>query len=662
MAIECVLTYLDWRHLGIVYPLLVVSLPKQSRLRLSATQLRRCIARSINQQLSSNRKSYRDEFQLHLVNFDKLQRHIECNPLVLLQHYFIYLRYGTVPNYTFDPALDYYYGIFSTHHVTSTDNMFRRVMSISFHPSECVVALVFAESICFSYGVFAYAGSARASAGSLLYYQIGPINSQRSVSPCACSPSHHFQQFTWSPKGTKICILETDIRLAESNKVNTLTGYFLIFDLYTYRIRKIAAERDSPDIKDLEMVTTWGKHINNMYLWATDEDIYYPEIWCGRTGFTIHHLKVVANTKTNDVTITRLRQIVYEPSIRPNLFVYPSGGTRPPSFDRCCVYGWSQIDSTSTPSSDLIPYSFWLINSGNVMFTSDECPNGKHIPHSILRRQAVTLPNDTFKSSSAIIFKHHKLHDAACLSDDPSYLLVLLGCDANLYTPYMTSARSEKRKWNGETYEPIDCESISYDLGFSPRATEDKCCWGVDRPSHYVRKPHQEFLYLGRIKGESGDDRYEHLAMAKVFVVDSPSHKPWQLQIVGQTKYYVLIRECCNRKLGNNNNAPPRTFLFSKLLNQCTELLTTNYYPHPQKDLFLFFDFNTDTCTKNSNIIVLKSRILSDQNDPDLDNDRCLAYAGPEELFSPCTYCKSHGYRFKYDFNKSIKAVRNDRT
>lgn len=668
VAVETILYWLsDWRYLAIAYPILLECSPRSNSPGLWAGALKRSAKRWFEQ------FGNRWPLDANNINYIKLIKLVGSNPNIMLQQYFEILSVLKRPG---PVSLHYYYGnlVSPSAGFTRYEHQQRRVRHVIFHPTESVVALLFYDGHCYSFGVYAYAGAALAKNSQLLYWHHGPLSRYYTVCTgapvCVCQLHCHWMKLMWSPKGTKLCCLETHMTGITSNRQNKVVGYFFNFDLQTYRIQKIDCGDGKALFDDMFLVTgRGGPLINNMYLWASDDDFYYPHAWFGRTGFWLFHINLRFNRETQRIVMTRCPRITFNPAIQPNLFVYTDQSFRPRSRDRC-DFSESSFISNSTVESFEIPVSHWLIK--NVLFTCDECPEPGHAPHSILRRQAIPVTENAFSPTSAIIFKRHRIHDAAPLSTDPSFLLVVLSCDQNIYQPPSSLDRS---KWNGENVMPIDTdENVAYDLGSQCKTPADECVWGEDLSNLYVRKNHQEYVYLGIVKGESCDDKFEQLAWGSITIVDSPAYLPWQLEIMGQSNNYVLLRECCNRKIKPPPSQPPhhdsilfasepRCFFFSKVLNQCLEIAHPHFFPHPTRDLYLNFNFQPSTRNNEAHpIVVVKSRVRchSRENYDDLESDRQMTSTTAQTLLNQCTHCKKKCYFYNNTFNKSIPCIIND--
>lgn len=641
--IERILSYLGWRHLGIVYPMFCVLAPDRIP-RLTSSLLRRCLR-------SAERGS---RYQLKYINETSLRQAISKSPTILLRHFYeIFRTYKESAR--LQPFLDTYYSVFdviSPRAMPNAKKYVRTVSSIVFHPTEPIVVLVFNESTGSSFSVYAYAGSARAKKGLLLYHHRGGMKSCTDL--CSCCDLIHFMQVSWSPGGSKLCCLEACIFTCATLE-NTIFANFFVLNPTTFDMRRIDNDPNQPDVT-IELVP-FGRHrIHNITLWATDDDFYYPEVWLNRDGFSMRHLKIAYSTATNNVTLTRLNTgIIWGPE-RPNLFTYPAHSIGSGVYQYCNVFG-----SLIPHETDFaIPYGFWLINKGKVLFTCEDCPNSQHIPHSILRRQAVLLPDNTFPPDSGIVFKNHRIQDAAPLSTDPSYLLLLLSCDSQCYTPWCTTARDCMADWEGSRYEPLTPDS--YSLG-SNRISND-CRWGTVHSGEVCDGEREIKVFLGIIRGESADDRFRQIAIASLSIRGGAKHQ-YQLQIFGQSDNYVLIKECCDHRPQTSNNLGPRIFLFSKLLNECIELTVDKaYYPHPKNDIFLYFNFQSRDPRDYQSIVVFKSVIASDdQQFEKLEYDRFLAFGTLCQCqCSPCPNCSFYNSNRDSDFNMPIKPVRINNT
>lgn len=622
--IETICSYLGWRHLGIVYPMFCLLAPSKTSRLLLAKTIRPCLQRSGN--LTEN-------FRFEFLNETSLCNAIANSPNILLKHFYDIFRIRKIP-VQIRPFIDSYYTAFDTiePHVNPSNKCVRRnVASIVFHPSEPIVAIVFIEQNVASFGVYAYAGTARAKKGFLLYHHKGQAAENRL----------HFMQISWSPSGSKLCCLEA-VPSTNITRVNHVVANFFVLNTQTFEIRRIDRSRYvSPDAT-LELAI-FGRHkLHNLTLWASDDDFYFPEIWYNRVGFSLRHINIAHNIVTDNVVITRQptgiwsSQSLYSESSnnRPNLFCFLKDYNTNESYRYC-------NDSFIPSHANFdIPYGFWLVNNGKVLFTCEDCPNPQHIPHSILRRQAVLAPADTFSPLSGITFKHHRVNDGAIYSTDPSHLLLLLSCDRQLYTPWCSTDKGCVAEWQGSRYEPLQADN--YCLG---TYSSDDCKWGALHSGDIYDGVRDIDVYLGIIKGESNEDKFHQLAMGSIQIKGRTSHQ-YQLQIFGQTDDYVLIKECCNHNPSIAlQSTTPRVFLFSKLLNQCVELIVSQYYPHPKQDIFLYFNFRSHNPQDSNSIIVLNSVIASKA----AECNQC-------PTLSHCSKCNYVGE--VNEFNKPITPVR----
>ena len=640
-VIERILSYLGWRHLGIVYPMFCVLAPNRIP-RLTSSLLRRCLR-------SAERGN---RYKLKYINETSLLQAISKSPTILLRHFYeIFRTYKSSAR--LKPFLDTYYSVFdviATRAMPNAKHYVRTVASIVFHPTEPIVVLVFNESSGASFSVYAYAGSARAKKGLLLYHHRGGMRTCND--PCSCSGLVHFMQVSWSPGGTKLCCLEACI-FADATLSNSVLANFFVLNPTTFDMRRIDNDPNQPDI-EIELVA-FGRHrIHNITLWASDDDFYYPDVWLNRAGFSMRRLNIAHNTETNNVTLTCFKTGIGWSPERPNLFTYPAHSSLQRCNQYCNVFGALIPHETEFA----IPYGFWLINNGKVLFTCDDCPNSQHIPHSILRRQAILLPENTFPPDSGIVFKTHRIQDGAPLSTDPSYLLLLLSCDSQCYTPWCSTAPDCIAEWEGSRYEPLTPDS--YSLG-SNRISKE-CRWGTIHSGDVCDGEREISVFLGIIKGESADDQFKQIAMGTISIRGNTKHQ-YQLQIFGQSDNYVLIKECCDHR-PKNPKAAPRIFLFSKLLNECLEITVDKaYYPHPKNDIFLYFNFQSQDPKDYQSITVFKSVISSDDKQCEkLENERFLAFGTSCQCHSPCPNCSFHNSNRDCDFNMPIKPIRIDNT
>ena len=657
--IERIVSYLGWRHLGIVYPMFIALAPCHVP-RLTSLVLRRCFNDTLNRF-----STFRPEF----LNEERIRLAVSESPRILLLHFYDIFRIYKKPT-RFVRTIDNYYSLFDTTgartHLYNTGRATRKVTQIVFHPTLPIVALAFLDTSGASFGVYAYAGLARAKKAFVIYHHRGGMGSCRH--PCRCHSSHHFLQISWSLGGSKLCCLETTLH-ARATFINTVVAKFFVLNPDTFDMRRVKANINEDVTLEL---STFGWHkLYNITLWASDDDFYYPEFWENRQGFVIRRVNITYDPTTNNVTLTYFPTGIATSfdGRRPNLFAYP-----PNILDRntpryCNPLGVCLRDSDAEHAAFAIPYGFWLINNGKVLFTCDDCPNRLHIPHSILRRQAVLLPADTFHPTSGIVFKHHRINDAAPLSTDPAYLLLLLTCDAMHHQPFCSTSADCINDWKGSRYEPL--QPSTYNLNALKPSNALPCPWGSNRPpcDDIINIDRVIYVYLGIIKGESESDQFEQIAMATIDARNDTGHQ-YQLQIFAQTKNYVLIRECCNHSRSRNiqractDHGPARIFLFSKLLNQCLELAVNEYYPHPKKDLHLYFNFRSHETVHSHSIVVLKSGIEAE--DPSeyetLEKERFEAFETPSHTCRPCPSCTFHNYVHDCEFNTPLRPVRIDKT
>jgi len=604
VAIERILSYLadDWMAVCIAYPLLVALLPSSAP-RLTQSTLKKSILNQFTTAKTSKVPNVHFK-EIDTISMTLLIEAIEKSPNLLYLHTLDLLRFCSRKHDRHKIPLDTYYSSFNTIslHLTprywnrNVVNMRKRhIAKIAFHPCRPVVALVFNDSYQPSFGIYAYAGKERAEIGQCLYYYQGLL-ARNYPNFCRCTytgidNNQRYMHISWSPNGTKLACVE-NYHSSDGSVV------FFSFDYKSsYKFRRLSNlcwER-TPDIGPFR-ARGWHR-LHNLNLWFDDSTFLTPYIKYEDKIVVTPITITIVDGKFN---VSRICERRTETNLcfpeRCRFFVYKDKAN---DHVKYC----DSMGEITHGRDDYLATGFWLVKGSDkiaYLFSSEDCPDKNHYPHSIMQRYPVNcygqFSSEHRKGNSFITFANERIHDAAVLLEDSTKLLVLLSRSGSSNPPWMSS-KSEPT-WDHNYHEPI-CPS--YELP-GDMFVNETCHWGTSRQpaggsssqKTSILIENRTFVYLGIIDAVTGI--FKQLAVGKIEILNKSVHPKHQLQlqILSQTERYVIIRECCfNGGQDSGTNSAPRLFLFSKSLGQCLEIKDPNYFPHPKQNLMLWLNLGS---------------------------------------------------------------------